>query len=103
MAEFVGRQPAVYCRGLLPLTPRYSFRSPARVDWNVTGIESIHPVILSVSEESVWITHLVTGRRTAHRISAAMRVAVTRDRKTEGDGIRCCDSLWVTMCVIHTK
>src|SRR5439155_16393010 len=58
--------------------------------------------ILSEAKD-VWITHIVTGRRTAHRISASMRVAATRDRKTEGDGIRCCDSLWVTMCVIHTK
>src|SRR5436305_3408050 len=57
--------------------------------------------ILSEAKD-VWITHIVTGRRTAHRISASMRVAATRDRKTDGDGIRCCDSLWVTMWVIHT-
>ncbi len=50
----------------------------------------------------VWITHIVTRRRTAHRISASMPEAATRDRKTDGDGIRCRDSLWVTMWVIHT-
>src|SRR6266851_5673097 len=28
--------------------------------------------------------------------------AATRDRKTDGSGVRCPDTLWVTMWVIHT-
>src|SRR5713226_5564959 len=59
-------------------------------------------VTLSRSEGSVWITHIVTWARPAHRTLALMYGAATRDRKTDGGGVRCPDTLWVTMWVIHT-